>query len=229
MQERAFTQTKLIAHARLKNDRVDANRLAYLLPIYYPRFPAMGCMILRRLGGRMAFKPSALEGEMPVIETKSSLDAVVKQYAFPDIHIGPGEDESPYVPYRENVYIRHLAFDVRNNMYANILWVKKGGMLGRHRHRGKVFACTLEGSWRYLEYDWVARAGSYVQESPGAIHTLVSDDPNGMKTIFWLNGSIDFFDDNDNLLETLDVFWFIDHYLSYCREHGIKINDKLFV
>ena len=31
MQERAFTQTKLIAHARLKNDRVDANRLAYLL------------------------------------------------------------------------------------------------------------------------------------------------------------------------------------------------------
>jgi 2,4'-dihydroxyacetophenone dioxygenase len=166
---------------------------------------------------------------MPVIDTKSSLDAVVQQYAFPDIHIGASEEESPWVPFKENVFIRHLAFDVRNNLYANILWVQKGGVLGRHRHRGRIFACTLEGSWRYLEYDWVARPGSYVQESPGAIHTLVSDDPNGMKTIFVLNGSIEFFDEKDGLLETLDVFWFIDHYVSYCREHGLPINQKLFV
>ncbi len=172
---------------------------------------------------------------MSVIEEKSNLavrgnlDAVVREYAFPDIHIGAGEDESPWVPFKENVYIRHLSFDVRNNLYANILWVKKGGMLGRHRHRGRIYACTLEGSWRYLEYDWVARPGSYVQESPGAVHTLVSDDPNGMKTIFVLNGSLDFVDDNDNLLETLDVFWFIDHYTSYCKQSGIPINKKLFV
>src|SRR5262249_30801177 len=92
------------------------------------------------------------------------LDAVVQEYAFPDVHIGPGEDESPYVPYVENVFIRHLAFDLRNNMYANILWVKKGGRLNRHRHRGRIFACTLEGSWRDLEYDLVAVPASSVQE-----------------------------------------------------------------
>ena len=162
-------------------------------------------------------------------ETKSSLEAVYRQYGRPDVHIGAGEDESPYVPFKPNVYIRHLAFDVRNNCYANILWVTKGGVLGRHRHRGPVFACVLEGSWRYLEYDWVARPGSYVQESPGVIHTLVSDDPNGMKTFFWLKGSLEFYDDNDHLLETLDVFWFIDHYLSHCREHSLKVNPKLWV
>jgi len=163
------------------------------------------------------------------LEARGSIDAVVREYAFPDVHIGPGEDESPWVPFKENVFIRHLAFDVRNNLYTNILWVKKGGVLGRHRHRGRIFACTLEGSWRYLEYDWVARPGSYVQESPGAVHTLVSDDPNGMKTIFVLNGSLDFVDDNDQLIETLDVFWFIDHYTSYCRKNGIPINKRLFV
>ena len=163
------------------------------------------------------------------LEARGRLDAVVREYAFPDIHIGPGEDESPWVPFKENVFIRHLAFDVRNNLYTNILWVKKGGMLGRHRHRGRIFACTLEGSWRYLEYDWVARPGSYVQESPGSVHTLVSDDPDGMKTIFVLNGSLDFVDDNDHLLETLDVFWFIDHYTSYCKKNNIPINQKLFV
>jgi 2,4'-dihydroxyacetophenone dioxygenase len=165
---------------------------------------------------------------MSTIDTKSSLDAVVRDYAFPDIHIGASEEESPWVPFKGNTtFIRHLSFDVRSNMYANVLWVKQGGMLGRHKHRGRVFGYTVEGSWRYLEYDWIARPGSYVQESPGAIHTLVSDE--GMKTIFWLNGSLEFFDEQDNLLETLDVFWFIDHYLSYCRENRIEINKKLFV
>ena len=166
---------------------------------------------------------------MPTIDISNSLNAVTREYGRPDIHIGAGEDESPYVPFVENVYIRHLAFDVRSSMFANILWVKKGGKLGRHRHRGPVFACTLEGSWRYLEYDWVARPGSYVHESPGVIHTLVSDDPNGMKTMFWLNGSLEFYDDNDKLTETLDVFWFINHYVSYGREHGRKVNPKLWV
>lgn len=166
---------------------------------------------------------------MSTIDISNSLNAITKEYGRPDIHIGAGEDESPYVPFVENVYIRHLAFDVRSSMFANILWVKKGGKLGRHRHRGPVFACTLEGSWRYLEYDWVARPGSYVHESPGVIHTLVSDDPNGMKTMFWLYGSLEFYDDDDKLLDTLDVFWFINHYVSYCREHGLKINPKLWV
>ncbi|HXW93792.1 MAG TPA: 2,4'-dihydroxyacetophenone dioxygenase family protein [Terriglobales bacterium] len=164
---------------------------------------------------------------MAMLATKSGLDAVVREYAFPDVHIGGGEDESPWVPFKENVFIRHLVFDVRNNFYANVLWVQKGGSLGRHRHRGRVFGYTLEGSWRYLEYDWVARAGSYVQESPGATHTLVSDE--GMKAVFWLNSSLEFYDDQNHLVETLDVFWFMDHYLSYCREHGIKINQRMFV
>jgi 2,4'-dihydroxyacetophenone dioxygenase len=164
---------------------------------------------------------------MSTTDSKSSLDSVVREYAFPDVHIGGGDEESPWVPFKENSFIRHLAFDVRNNMYANVLWVTKGGMLGRHRHRGRVFGYTVEGSWRYLEYDWIARPGSYVQESPGATHTLVSDE--GMKTVFWLNGSLEFYDDSDRLLETLDVFWFIDHYVSYCRERGIKVNKKPFV
>jgi hypothetical protein len=45
---------------------------------------------------------------MPILDAKSSIDAVVRDYAFPDIHIGAGEDESPWVPFRPNVFIRHL-------------------------------------------------------------------------------------------------------------------------
>jgi len=50
-----------------------------------------------------------------------------------------------------------------------------------------------------------------------------------MKTMFFLNGSLEFVDDQDNLLQTLDVFWFINHYVSFCREQGIALNKKLWV
>ncbi len=166
---------------------------------------------------------------MAAANPESGLAAVVRDYGRPDVHIGDNESESPYVPWKPNVYIRHLAFDVRRGMVVNVLWVRQGGRLGRHRHRGPVSACVLEGSWRYLEYDWVARPGSYVHESPGAIHTLVSDDPNGMKTMFWVNGAVEFFDESDGLLETVDVFWFIDHYLTYCREQNLQVNQRLWI
>src|ERR1700721_4854924 len=95
----------------------------------------------------VASKLSGAEEHMSIIEAKSNtavrgdLDAVVREYAFPDVHIGAGEDESPYVPFKENVFIRHLAFDVTHNMYANILWVKKNEVLGRNPPpRGFSFA-----------------------------------------------------------------------------------------
>jgi len=166
---------------------------------------------------------------MPILDANRSIDTVVRDYAFPDIHVGAGEDESPWVPFRPNVFIRHLAFDVRTNMYANVLWVKSGGMLGRHRHRGRVFGYTLEGSWRYLEYDWVAGPGAFIYETPGLVHTLVTDHPQGVKLFGWLQGATEFYDENGKFIETLDVWWFINHYETYCREQGIPINKQLYL
>ena len=130
----------------------------------------------------------------------------------------------PFVP---NVFIKHLTFDVRGSSAANVLWVQEGGTLGRHRHRGPVSGYVLEGSWRYLEYDWVGRPGDFVRESPGRSHTLYSE--HGMKTMFWLNGPLEFLDEQDRVMETVDVFWFIDHYENYCRENGLKINERLYL
>ena len=69
-------------------------------------------------------------------------------------------------------------------------------------------------------------------ETPGTAHTLVSDNPaypDGMKAIFWLQGALEFYDQQGKWTETLDVFWFIKHYVSYCEAHGIPINKQLFI
>src|SRR5262245_41941075 len=113
---------------------------------------------------------------MTAASVQSGIDATVRAYQRPDLMIPADEEASPWVPCVPHVWIRHLMFDVRTNSFTNVLRVDTGGGLGRHRHRGPVFGYVLRGSWRYAEYDWVARPGGYVHESPGTIHTLLCDD-----------------------------------------------------
>lgn len=134
-------------------------------------------------------------------------------------------ESSVFHPWVGDVWLKPLRFDVRNNVYVNILWAKGPGGLGRHRHRGQVTALTLEGSWRYEEYDWVAKPGDFVQENPGVIHTLTSD--TGTKTLFSVGGSLEFYDENDNLENIMDVFSFLDMYIRYCEENNLEVNRDL--
>ncbi|MFJ5677582.1 2,4'-dihydroxyacetophenone dioxygenase family protein [Streptomyces sp. NPDC093097] len=156
---------------------------------------------------------------------EARMDQRRDQYALPEGHIA--EAASPWLPFVPHVMIKHLTFDVRSNSAVNVLWVQAGGSLGCHRHRGPVSGYVLEGSWRYQEYDWVGRPGDFIRESPGRTHTLVSDE--GMKTVFWLNGPVEFLDEQGQVAEVVDVFWFIDHYERGCQEQGIPINRSLYL
>ncbi|MCP5396362.1 MAG: 2,4'-dihydroxyacetophenone dioxygenase family protein [Sphingomonadaceae bacterium] len=137
--------------------------------------------------------------------------------------------DSPWVPFGDNAAIKHLAFDVRQNLFSNILWVKKPGAIGTHLHRGTITMVCLEGSVRYLEYDWVATPGGLILETPGESHTLVTDHPDGCKLFGWMQGPIEFYNADASHAMTADVWWYIDHYESYCKENGIAINPKLYV
>jgi hypothetical protein len=141
----------------------------------------------------------------------------------------PDDNVSPWVPFGPNAAIKHLAFDVRRNLFSNILWVKGPGAIGTHLHRGTITMVCLEGTARYLEYDWVARPGGLILEVPGESHTLVTENPEGCKLFGWMEGPIDFYDEDGKFVETADVWWFIHHYESYCREHGLPINPSLYL
>jgi hypothetical protein len=87
----------------------------------------------------------------------------------------------------------------------------------------------ITGSVRYLEYDWVASPGGLIFEVPGESHTLVTDHPEGCKLWGWMVGPIEFYDNQATLIETVDVWWMINHYESYCKEQGIAVNSKLYL
>jgi 2,4'-dihydroxyacetophenone dioxygenase len=154
---------------------------------------------------------------------------VIQRHGVAGSFVGPSKEESPWIPFGENAALRHLAFDVRRNVFSNVLWIKSAGVIGTHKHRGTVVMLCLEGSVRYLEYSWVAGPGDFIYETPGLVHTLVSDHPQGVKLFGWLEGPIEFYDNEGRFVETLDVWWYINHYETYCKEHGIPINRQLYL
>lgn len=164
-----------------------------------------------------------------IVQVSQLYSDVMARHAREGSYVGASEEESPWVPFGEGAAIRHLAFDVRQNVYCNILWIKGPGVIGTHNHRGQVWAIGLEGSFRYLEYDWVCRPGDFITEMPGTAHTLVTDDPNGMKALFWMQGANEFYDADGNFIETLDVWWFINHYETYCAANNIPANPALYL
>ena len=139
-------------------------------------------------------------------------------------------DVLPWVPQGDRVWFKPLRFDLSSGQWINVLKVTGEGQVNRHRHTGgQVLGYCMQGSWRYLERDWVAKPGTLVWEPPGDVHTLVVDaGVEEMITLFTLTGSIQYLDDQDNVIAQDDVFSKLERYLSYCREQGIEPQDLVF-
>ena len=94
---------------------------------------------------------------------------------IPELVVLPVKDERIWVLLEPNVWFRPLFFDMNSGSHGEVLRVKKGGVLSRHRHPSPVHGYVLKGTWRYLEHTWRATEGSYVMEPPGETHTLTCD------------------------------------------------------
>ena len=136
-------------------------------------------------------------------------------------------DHIPWVPQGERVWFKPLRFDLATGRWVNVLKIVGGGRVNRHRHSGgQVLGFCLQGSWRYLEREWVARPGTFVYEPPGDIHTLVVDESAGeMQTLFLLEGVVQYLDDEDNVIYQDDVFTKLERYVKFCRDSGIEPRD----
>lgn len=165
--------------------------------------------------------------EMSPVAAETPHAEVIAQYGKQDTHLQ--ESEIDWIPYViPQAFWKPLRFDVTKGIVHALLWVKSPGVIGRHQHQGMVTGFVLEGSWYYKEYDWVATPGSIITESPGGIHTLIVDNPTGMKSLFINEGSMDFFGDEGTYAGSQNVFWNIEEYLKHCQKHGLEVNQKLF-
>lgn len=127
-----------------------------------------------------------------------------------------------WYPIGELGHVRPLLFDVTQGGWVSILRARGEGTIQRHRHAAPVTGWTMEGSWGYREHDWIARAGSFVYEPAGHIHTLyIHPEEARMTAIFHVFGPLIYLDEAGQATGYEDVFVRLDRYAAHCREVGL--------
>jgi 2,4'-dihydroxyacetophenone dioxygenase len=134
----------------------------------------------------------------------------------------------PWVPQAENVWFKPLRLSLEANTWVNLLKIKKSGTISTHRHIGPVEGWVMQGSWRYLEHDWVAHEGAYVYEPAGDVHTLVVEGDEGMTTLFNIQGTIEYLDEDGGIARVETAQSKLDLYVNYCEEHGLEVQPVVF-
>ncbi|TDF93172.1 2,4'-dihydroxyacetophenone dioxygenase family protein [Paenibacillus piri] len=138
-------------------------------------------------------------------------------------------DDIPWVPQTDRVWFKPVRFDLATGRWINLLKVTPGGQVNRHRHTGgQVMAFTIQGEWRYLERTWVAKPGTFVYEPPGDIHTLVVDGEEEMITLFILEGTVQYLNEQDEVFYQDDVFTKLKLYREYCEKNQIPERNLLY-
>ena len=97
-----------------------------------------------------------------------------------------------------------------------------GVMVPTHKHTGEVFAFTLAGSWKYVEYPDVNLPGSYLYEPAGSVHTLTVPAENDGMTDVWfaIYGANLNLDADGNVETVIDAGLVRDTYFALCEAEG---------
>ncbi len=86
------------------------------------------------------------------------------------IHIG--RDDLPFVDIGEGAKLKVLQVKRGENLWIIENIFQAGYEVMKHRHTGPVYGYTTSGAWKYKEYDYVNREGSFLYEPAGSVHTL---------------------------------------------------------
>ena len=92
------------------------------------------------------------------------------------LHLGAAD--LPFVEIGDGNKLKVIHVDEKEGLWIVENIFQAGYAVQKHRHTGPVWGYTTSGAWKYAEYDYVNRAGSFLYEPAGSIHTLtcIEDD-----------------------------------------------------
>ena len=137
-----------------------------------------------------------------------------------------GAADLPFVEMGGGNKLKVLQVDVAEGLWIVENIFQAGYAVQTHRHTGPVYGYTVSGAWRYREYDYVNRAGSFLFEPAGSVHTLecIEDDTQVWFQMYGVNlnlgadGSIESVFDGPGTLEV---------YYALCEAEGFPRPDVL--
>ena len=134
------------------------------------------------------------------------------------VHLG--SDELPFVDIGDGSLLKVLQVRVKEGLWIVENIFKAGYEVDTHRHTGPVFGYTRSGAWKYKEYDYVNRAGSFLYEPAGSVHTLtcIEDDTQVWFQMYGCNINLDA---DGNITSVVDGATTLEFYLAMCAEMGL--------
>ena len=107
------------------------------------------------------------------------------------VHIGA--DELPFVDIGDGSKLKVLQVKEAEGLWIVENVFQADYEVQRHKHTGPVYAYTTSGAWKYKEYDYVNRAGSFLYEPAGSVHTLqaIEDDTHVWFQMYGANLNLD--------------------------------------
>jgi quercetin dioxygenase-like cupin family protein len=143
----------------------------------------------------------------------------ISELSVPEaVHIGV--DDLPFVEIGGGNMLRVLQVKEEEGLWIIENIFQKGFEVETHRHTGPVWGYTVSGGWKYKEYDYVNRAGSFLYEPAGSVHTLqcVEDDTRVWFHMYGCNLNLD---DAGNVTSVADGAGTLAFYLAMCEQQGL--------
>jgi 2,4'-dihydroxyacetophenone dioxygenase len=142
---------------------------------------------------------------------------------FPELVEGYAVDaeNGVWIPTEPGIENRFLMFDLNRNSFAVVVRCAPRATIARHYHMGPVLGYCLQGTWKYKEYDWVAKPGTVVYEPPGEAHTLSVLGGSSMLSLFHVMGPHIQLDEDDRQVGYVEAFNLLMYCREYCADQGI--------
>lgn len=139
------------------------------------------------------------------------------EHAPTAIHIGA--EELPFVDIGDGSKLKVIMVKEREGLWIVENVFQAGYEVQTHKHTGPVYAYTTSGAWKYKEYDYVNRAGSFLYEPAGSIHTLtvLEDDTHVWFQMYGANLNLDA---DGNVESVIDGALTLQAYYMLCEAEG---------
>ncbi len=139
------------------------------------------------------------------------------------------EEDLPLVEIAPGIAIQLLQVDFDHNIRITRARLAPGVRLRTHIHTGHVFAWTISGTWKYIEYDQSSYANSYLYEPAGSTHTLLvpEDSPEPADVIFIVHGSNIELGENGEFEGATDAAQIARAYLGAVEAQGLPRPDVI--
>ncbi|GAA4977540.1 MAG: 2,4'-dihydroxyacetophenone dioxygenase family protein [Streptomycetaceae bacterium] len=137
----------------------------------------------------------------------------------PELSIHLGADDLPFVEIGGGNKLKVICVKPQEGLWIVENIFQPGFAVQTHRHTGPVYAYTVAGAWKYAEYDYVNRAGSFLYEPAGSVHTLTCIEPD-TRVWFQMYGANLNLDADGNVESVTDGAGSLRSYYRLCEMQG---------